>query len=152
MDLNQAVLEVQRLYPMIYHACHREHRRRMDPEALTERDGAILSHLADPDLRHPRGLSAHLGVAPSTLSEALHRLARGGFVEIQRDEEDERRVQYMLTSRGREALQSTSVLDPELLGALLRGMTADERERTVQGLALIVGAAKRVTAAADAGA
>lgn len=137
------VLAVIRFYPQIYLACHVEHRSRADsPTGLTARDAGILAHVDDPAGTSPARLARHLGVAPSTLSAALARLAGQSMLALDADPADARRRLVRLTATGRAALAAGSVLDPERLAAVLGRMNAEERRRAVEGLGLLAAAAR----------
>src|SRR5215213_11135960 len=74
------VSEVQRLYPQIYLACHVDHVRASSTRwRLSARDSSILAHLDLNRGMSPRTLARHLGVAASTLSAAIRRLAELGY-------------------------------------------------------------------------
>lgn len=136
------VLAVIRAYPQIYLACHVEHRSRANsPTGLTAREAGILAHVDDPAGSGPARLARHLGVAPSTLSAALARLAGQGMLTLDDDPGDARRRRVRLTAKGRAALVSGSVLDPARLAAVLGGMDAQARRRAVDGLGLLAAAA-----------
>jgi DNA-binding MarR family transcriptional regulator len=137
------VLEVQRFYPQIYLACHVDHVRASSTEwQLSSRDSSILAHLDVDEPLTPRALAAHLGVAASTLSAALTRLARLGYLSNEPAAEDKRRRELRLTRRGAEAMASTSVLDAERVGLLLDFLDERERREAVRGLALLARAAR----------
>ncbi|HEV7659822.1 MAG TPA: MarR family winged helix-turn-helix transcriptional regulator [Allosphingosinicella sp.] len=137
------VLAVIRFYPQIYLACHVEHRSRAEsPTGLTARDASILAHVDDPAGSSPARLARHLGVAASTLSAALARLAEQGMLALDADPGDARRRLVGLTASGRAALAAGSVLDPARLAAVLGGMGTEERRRAVDGLGLLAAAAR----------
>ena len=146
------VRDLQRYYPQIYLACHVDHvRSRSTPYRVSSRDAALLSHL---DTREPvtaGQLAAHLGVVPSTLSEALRRLEGLGYLRRDRRTGDRRRVELRLTEAGAEAMAHTSVLDGTLVGRLLAKLRPDERKRAVAGLALLAKAARAMPAGREAG-
>src|SRR5687767_1913780 len=106
------VIQVQTLYPRIYHACHGDHVRAASSGVqLSDRDSAILAHLLAPGLSSPSKLARHLKISAPTLSETLGRLTELGYVRIRRDEEDQRRQKIQLTPKGQEAMSRASVLD-----------------------------------------
>ena len=149
MDVTAATFELQRLYPMIYMACHTAHRADRGVDALTPRESSLLAHLTDSDLRTPAALTAHLGIAPSTLSETMQGLVRRGLVEATRDEDDERKLHYELSGTGRRALQASSVLDEDRVQRLMKRLSPTERARALAALSLIVAATKRPDRATD---
>jgi DNA-binding MarR family transcriptional regulator len=140
---NPDVLAVIRFYPQIYLACHVEHRTRGSSRSgLTSRDAAFLAHLDDPGGTGPAALARHLGIAGSTLSAALTRLAAQRLVRIEPDPADGRRRLVLLTEAGREIIASGSVLDPGRVAALLARLAPSERRKAVEGLKLLAAAAR----------
>ena len=136
---NDDVFEVQRLYPQIYLACHKDHVRAVSTKwRISSQDGSILVHLDRESGLSPRELASHLGVAPSTLSAAIARLSRLGYLTSEPNET--RRA----SARGAEAIGATSVLDAERVRALLAKLKPDERKAAVRGLKLLAQAARRV--------
>jgi DNA-binding MarR family transcriptional regulator len=141
--MDNDLLAVMRAYPQIYLACHIEHRTRgSSASGLTARDSALLAHVEDPDGSSPAALARHLGIAPSTLSAALARLAADGLLVLKTDAGDARRKNVHLTDAGRSALVAESVLDPERLGAVLALLSPVDRRRAVEGLGLLAAAAR----------
>ncbi|MCU1227340.1 MAG: Transcriptional regulator, MarR family [Acidobacteria bacterium] len=139
------VFEVQRLYPQLYLACHVDHVRASSTEfQLSSYDASILAHLDVNDPATPRSLAAHLGVVASTLSAALTRLAKLGYLTNSAAATDKRRRELRLTTRGAEAMASTSVLDSARVRKMLASLSAHEREDAVRGLALLARAARQM--------
>jgi DNA-binding MarR family transcriptional regulator len=134
------VRRVQSLYPQIWHACHRHPRAAAKGGGLTERQSTVLSHLDDGRLHRPADLARHLGIAPSTLSEAIDELVELGLVERQRHDDDRRRFDFAVTEAGKRAMEEGSALDPERLQQAFDRMSAEERDRAVEGLALLANA------------
>jgi DNA-binding MarR family transcriptional regulator len=133
------------LYPKIFLACHTRHVR--DPETgeqLSSHQASILDHLDETDPLTLAGLARHMGVTPGTMSVAIDRLVALGYVLRSRDEEDGRRVNLRLSPAGLRIKSSQSVLDRELVAALLARLTPEERERGLEGLALLARAAGEI--------
>jgi DNA-binding MarR family transcriptional regulator len=142
---NDDVFEVQRLYPQIYLACHADHVRAASTKwRISSQDASILVHLDGDFGLSPRVLAAHLGVAPSTLSASITRLAELGYLTSEPNETDRRKRELRLTTRGAEAIASTSVLNAERVQALLNKLQPHERKTAVRGLALLAQAARRL--------
>jgi len=139
------VFEVQRLYPQIYLACHKDHVRAASTKwRISSQDASILVHLDREQGMSPRSLASHLGVAPSTLSAALSRLSELGYLTNEPGKTDRRKREIRLTARGAEAIASTSVLDAERVQALLKKLKPAERKAAVHGLALLAEGARRL--------
>ena len=142
---DEDVHEVQRLYPQIFVACHTNHVRAASTEwQISSQDASILVHLDRESGLSPRALAGHLGVAPSTLSAAISRLSKLGYITSTPAETDKRRRELRLTARGAAAISGTSVLDGQRVRALLKKLTAGERKAALQGLALLARAAREM--------
>jgi len=140
----EAVRQVLILYPQIYFACHTRHVR--DPQSqrlLSRHQASILDHLDELDPTTVNDLSRHMGVTPATMSLAIDRLERKGYVVRARDGVDRRRVHVRLTSAGVRIREATSVLDPARVEALLARLSDNERDAAIHGLALFAAAAQR---------
>ena len=136
-------------YPRIFFACHRRHvRDEATSRVLSSHQASILDHLDDVAATDLTRLAAHMGVTLSTMSLAIDRLAKQGYVTRQRDAADARRVQLRLTSDGVRIKRAQSVLEPHLVAALLDQLSADERDRALHGLALLARAADGMRQAA----
>lgn len=134
------------LYPRIYFACHTRHVRDMEFQRLLSRHQAsILDHLDEIDPTTVNDLARHMGVTAATMSIALDRLERKGYIARARDAADRRRVHVRLTSAGVRVRDSASVLDPPRVEALVATLTEEERAIAIRGLTLLAEAAARVT-------
>lgn len=142
MNLSNASRMLMDCYPRIYLACHRRHVRDTAlRRVLSAHQASILDHLDDVDPTSMTALALHMGVTPSTMSLAIDRLERMGYVARQRDREDARRVGLRLTTHGVRMKQSSSVLDPDTVRSMLRRLSPRKRERALRGLELIAAAA-----------
>ena len=142
---DKAVLEIQRLYPLIYLACHVDHVRASSTEwRLSSRDSSILSHLDSKNGMSPKALAAHLKVAPSTLSAAIAKLVDLGYISSDPPPSDKRQRELRLTEKGGEAMAGTSVLDGRRVAALLERLNAADRKRALEGLRLLARAAREL--------
>jgi DNA-binding MarR family transcriptional regulator len=143
--MDDDVFEVQRLYPQIYIACHTDHVRAASTKwRISSQDASILVHLDRDFGLSPRALADHLGVAPSTLSAAIARLADLGYLTNRPNDTDRRKRELRLTARGAQAIASTSVLDAERVRVLLKKLKPAERKAALNGLALLARAARRL--------
>jgi DNA-binding MarR family transcriptional regulator len=141
--MHRHVVDIQRFYPQVYLACHVDHIRTSSTKwQLSAKDSSILAHLDKDVPASPRSLAKHLGIVPSTLSAALQRLERLGYLSSTPREGDRRRRELRLTDRGAEAMASTSVLDAALVEQLLSRLSGSEREAAVRGLGLLARAAR----------
>jgi DNA-binding MarR family transcriptional regulator len=131
------------LYPRIYFACHTRHVR--DPQnqhLLSRHQASILDHLDELAPTTVMDLARHMGVTAATMSLAVDRLERKGYVVRLRDATDRRRVHIRLTSAGVRVRDATSVLDPARVDAVLARLTEEERGRAIHGLELLARAAQ----------
>jgi DNA-binding MarR family transcriptional regulator len=129
------VQQVQVAFPQIYLACHTRHqRKRSTAHRLSSRDASILAHLDVSAPITPAKLAAHLGVARSTLSEALKRLEALGYVG---GGDARRRTSVVLTTAGATAIADTSVLETPLLQRALAKASAQELRAIARGLTLL---------------
>ncbi len=146
LPILDAVRQVLTLYPQIYFACHTRHVRDPDSHRLLSRHQAsILDHLDELDPTTVNDLARHMGVTPATMSLAIDRLERKGYVVRARDGVDRRRVHVRLTSAGVRIREASSVLDPSRVETLLARLTDSERDAAIRGLALLATAAHRVS-------
>jgi DNA-binding MarR family transcriptional regulator len=130
------------MYPRIFFACHTRHvRDERSGSVLTSHQASILDHLDEREPMRLSDLAEHMGVTPGTMSIHVDRLERTGFVSRQRSRNDGRQVELRLTEDGVRVRDDKSVLDPELVARMLGVMTAADRKRAVEGLALLAGAA-----------
>ncbi len=86
-------------------------------------------------------LATHLGLAKSTLSEALAWLEKCAYVVREPDSRDPRAVLVRLTDRGQDAMRDGSVLQSDRLATLLEGLSDEDRTCAVEGLELLARAA-----------
>ena len=139
---------IQTCYPKIYLACHTRHRAAASSDThISARDSSMLAHLDEAQGTTPTQLARHLGIGRPTLSAAVKRLIRLGYVTAAADRQDGRRVLLRLTARGAAAMRSSSVLEPGRVERLLAAMTARDKRAALTGLALLADAAQRVMAA-----
>jgi DNA-binding MarR family transcriptional regulator len=136
---------VQTCYPKIYLACHTRHvRAATSPHGLSPRDSALLAHLSETRATTPAALARHLGVGNATMSAAVKRLVRLGYVERARDPSDRRSVQLRLAQKGAAAMRASSVLESDRVRAVLARLSSSERRAALDGLALLARAAEDV--------
>ena len=139
----EAARHLMALYPRIYFACHTRHVRDVESRRLLSRHQAsILDHLDELEPTTVMDLAAHMGVTPATMSLAIDRLERKGYVVRLRDAKDRRRVHVRLTTAGVRVREASSVLDPTRVESLVARLTDEERTRAIEGLALLARAAQ----------
>ena len=139
------VAKVQRLYPQIYVACHNDHIRAASTEwRISSQDASLLVHLDRETGTRPSSLARHLGVAASTLSAALARLEKLGYLSNQPAAKDKRQRELRLTDRGAEAISATSVLNAARVASLLKKLTNEERKAALHGLSLLARGAREL--------
>jgi DNA-binding MarR family transcriptional regulator len=79
-------------------------------------------------------LAVALGVTPSSMSLAIDRLVMLGFVSRQKDKEDRRKTNLMITTAGEAIRGSATLLDRNLVEELLSGMKEDVRDQAMAGI------------------
>ena len=132
------------LYSRIYFACHTRHVH--DPDSGTKvsaRQASILSHLDSVDPTPISELATHMGVTVSTMSIAIDRLERQGYVTRARAETDARVRHVRLTAAGERLRATQKVLDPALVRAMLSRLSPADRRDALRGLELLGGAAQQ---------
>jgi DNA-binding MarR family transcriptional regulator len=129
-------------YPRIYFACHRRHVYDAEQRRLVSaHQASILDHLDAVESTVLSDLAKHMGVTASTMSLAVDRLERNGYVTRERDPVDRRRVRIRLTEAGVRVRQANSVLDPALVAEMLEQLPASERREALRGLQMLARAA-----------
>ena len=111
---------------------------------LSDRDSSVLAHLDEHSPVTAGVLAKHLGIGPSTMSEAIDHLEELGLVERQRVG---RRALLRITRAGVEQMQSTSVLDAQRLDALVERLPRRQREAAVRGIEALASAARELMGA-----
>jgi DNA-binding MarR family transcriptional regulator len=138
----EEVQQLLALYPRIFLACHTRHvRDRQSGRVISDHQASVLDHLDEVEPTGLLELAGHMGVTASTMSITVDRLVRGGYVVRERGAEDARRVCLRLTVLGARIKREKSVLDPDLVKALLRRLPPSQRREALHGLALLARAA-----------
>ena len=86
----------------------------------------------------------YLIISHNTASEHVKRNIDKGYVYKNRDIHDERKVILHLTEAGKDLLKRNSSLDEEKVSAILREMTASEKQLIQQAFQLLSERAKHV--------
>jgi len=134
---------VQKCYPQIYLACHTRHKRAASTgHRLSERDSPLLSHLSlTVPISHGE-LAAHLGIGRPTLSAAISKLEKLGYVERRQESADRRVVMVWLTQKGAVARAATSVLDYDRVEAILSRLSKKDKSMALAGLEILAKASR----------
>jgi len=136
------ILTLMESYPKIYFACHTRHVQDEETnQMLSAHQASILDHLDDVEPTTMLTLARHLGVTASTMSLTIDRLVRGGYVTRDRDAEDGRKVALRLTKDGVRVKEKKSVLDRDLVAAMLARMKPRDRSNALAGLETLATAA-----------
>lgn len=138
------VRRIQRAYPQLYLACHVEHTTRRRGHGLSDRDSSVLAHLDELSPVSAGTLATHLGIGPSTMTEAIDHLEELGLALRTRVG---RKAMLRITRAGIEQMQATSVLDADRLAALVASIPARQREAAVRGIELLATAARELKGA-----
>jgi MarR family transcriptional regulator, organic hydroperoxide resistance regulator len=129
-------------YPRIYFACHRRHVYDAEQRRLVSaHQASILDHLDPLESTVLTDLAKHMGVTASTMSLAVDRLERNGYVAREPDPVDRRRVRIRLTESGVRVRRANSVLDPALVAEMLDQLPSGDRKAALRGLQLLARAA-----------
>jgi DNA-binding MarR family transcriptional regulator len=149
--MRQADVEsVLRCYPQIYFACHKRHiRDERTQQVLSSHQASVLDHLDDVEATALFDLARHMGVTASTMSLAIDRLERAGYVLRERSTVDRRRVELRLTAAGVRIKKQQKVLEPELVAAVLGHLDERTRREALRGLELLAGACHEMIASGD---
>jgi DNA-binding MarR family transcriptional regulator len=136
------ILTLMESYPKIYFACHTRHVQDEETnQVLSAHQASILDHLDDVEPTTMLTLARHLGVTASTMSLTIDRLVRAGYVTRDRDTEDGRKVALRLTKDGVRVKENKSVLDRDLVAAMLARMKPRDRSNALAGLETLATAA-----------
>ena len=138
-----AVQKVVDLVPRILYACRRLDARTLSTgRSLSPQQALILDQL-DPDVPTSlQALAAQMNVTAPTMSVAIGRLVREGYVRRDRDEIDGRRLDLTLSPAGVRVRKATSSLDPKRVASLLGRLSAGDRASAIRGLAALAEAAR----------
>ena len=116
---------------------------------MSDHQARILGHLDRADPTMVTELAEQMRVTPSTMSLNLKRLREAGFVTSQRDPQDKRVMNVLLTDSGVRARDASSELDPDRVDRVLQRLGPEGRRRAVDGLRLLAEAADEVLGGAD---
>jgi DNA-binding MarR family transcriptional regulator len=134
---------VQTCYPQIYLACHTRHvRAQSSPKRLSTHDSALLSHLDEETPMSPSTLAKHLSIGLPTLSAALGRLVKLGYINRSVSNADRRQVELRLSLSGARAMQASSVLDTRRVEKILARLRPAERQSVRDGLLALARASR----------
>src|SRR5688500_11512216 len=138
-----AVQKVVDLVPRILYACRRLDARTLSTgRSLSPQQALILDQL-DPDVPTSlQALAAQMSVTAPTMSVAIGRLVREGYVRRDRDEIDGRRLDLTLSPAGVRGRKATSSLAPKRVAALLGRGSAGDRANAVRALSALADAAR----------
>ena len=130
-------------YPRIFLACHTRHvTDKQTGVKLTANQASILDHLDSDEPVTLFDLAMHMGVTPSTMSITVERLVKLAYIARIKDKQDGRKVNLTLTKQGERIKRAKSVLDPQLVQAMLTRLTEAERKLALDGLGLLAYAAE----------
>ena len=138
-----AVQKVVDLVPRILYACRRLDARALSTgRSLSPQQALILDQLDAEVPTSLQALAAQMSVTAPTMSVAIGRLVREGYVRRNRDSIDGRRLDLTLSPAGIRVRKATSSLDPRRVAALLRRLSASDRTAVLRGLSALGEAAR----------
>jgi len=133
-----AVAQLMSYYPRIFFACHTRHvRDARSGRVLSAHQAGILDHLDEIEPTGLNDLARHMGVTASTMCLTVDRLVRGGYVKRGPDPRDGRRVALRLTRSGARLRDQKTVLDRDLVRALLARLLPGPRREALRGLEML---------------
>lgn len=131
------VQRVNRLFSEIVNAVMAHHNR-----LLSKVDGGRMLTLAELHVIDTIGgetlpmseVAARLGVTPGTITVAVDRLEKKGFLTRMRTAEDRRLVLVALTPQGEEVLRHHAEVDRHLAACAVAHLSAEEQETLIRML------------------
>jgi DNA-binding MarR family transcriptional regulator len=140
--IDAQISTLMQCYPRIYFACHTRHVQDEETnQRLSAHQANLLDHLDELEPTSMLTLAGHMGVTASTMSLTVDRLVRAGYVTRDRDTVDARRVALRLTKDGARVKERKSVLDRDLVAAMLGRMKPRDRSAGLAGLEMLAKAA-----------
>ncbi|MGE7716473.1 MarR family winged helix-turn-helix transcriptional regulator [Priestia megaterium] len=133
------VEELNSYWTSIYYHLHYKHQ-----EKITHQTIRLLQHIDKSSSVGIKEIADYLHVSHNTASEHVKRNIDKGYVYKNRDIHDERKVILHLTEAGKDLLKRNSSLDEEKVSAILREMTASEKQLIQQAFQLLSERAKHV--------
>lgn len=133
------VEELNSYWTSIYYHLHYTHQ-----EKITHQTIRLLQHIDKSSAVGIREIADYLTISHNTASEHVKRSIEKGYVYKNRDIQDERKVILHLTEAGKDILKRNSNLDEEKVSAILREMTASEKQLIQQAFQLLSERAKHV--------
>ncbi|MBY0062199.1 MULTISPECIES: MarR family winged helix-turn-helix transcriptional regulator [Priestia] len=133
------VEELNSYWTSIYYHLHYTHQ-----EKITHQTIRLLQHIDKSSSVGIKEIADYLHVSHNTASEHVKRNIDKGYVYKNRDIHDERKVILHLTEAGKDILKRNSSLDEEKLSAILREMTASEKQLIQQAFQLLSERAEHV--------
>ncbi|MCM3793586.1 MarR family winged helix-turn-helix transcriptional regulator [Priestia megaterium] len=131
--------ELNSNWTSIYYHLHYTHE-----EKITHQTIRLLQHIDKSSSVGIKEIADYLHVSHNTASEHVKRNIDKGYVYKNRDIHDERKVILHLTEAGKDLLKRNSSLDEEKVSAILREMTASEKQLIQQAFQLLSERAKHV--------
>ncbi|MCM3020339.1 MarR family winged helix-turn-helix transcriptional regulator [Priestia megaterium] len=133
------VEELNSYWTSIYYHLHYTHQ-----EKITHQTIRLLQHIDKSSSVGIKEIADYLHVSHNTASEHVKRNIDKGYVYKNRDIHDERKVILHLAEAGKDLLKRNSSLDEEKVSAILREMTASEKQLIQQAFQLLSERAKHV--------
>ncbi|MEB2275690.1 MarR family winged helix-turn-helix transcriptional regulator [Bacillus sp. ILBB4] len=133
------VEELNSYWTSIYYHLHYTHQ-----EKITHQTIRLLQHIDKSSSVGIKEIADYLHVSHNTASEHVKRNIDKGYIYKNRGIHDERKVILHLTEAGKDLLKRNSSLDEEKVSAILREMTASEKQLIQQAFQLLSERAKHV--------
>ncbi len=115
---------------------------------ITARQYIVLAIVADSDEPSQTTICEQSGIDRSTLADIVRRLVSRGLLSRRRTRQDARMYAVRLTEQGRQALEKAARAAREADVALVKPLTASQRQEFEAGLHRIIGTGHMTKAAA----
>ena len=123
-ELLMLIHRVDKLYHEEYHKAVR-----LEDDSEIRGHGRILRELDHHDGMTQKALAEHMRIRPQSLTDALMRIEKLGYIERKRREKDRREVLVTITESGRERSMMFKRISDEVICEMFSCLDREEKER-----------------------